>query len=63
MYWAGTHLYKGHYFYFILFNYNLSFNYAFYTLVLNIRAWFNFKSCPIPDGLEGGYPPGIIRHV
>jgi hypothetical protein len=46
-----------------IYYYNFRFNYAFYTLVLNIRAWFNFKSCPIPYGLEGGYPPGIIGHV
>ena len=50
--------------YYCLNYYNFYFNYAFYTLVLNIRAWFNFKSCPIPYGLEGGYPPviGVLMH-
>ena len=46
-----------------LYYYRFRFNYAYYTLVLNIRAQFHFKSCPIPYRLEGGYPPGIISHV
>ena len=62
-YKAGKHQLKGRSLYYNEYYYNLSFNYAFYTLVLNIRAWFNFKSCPIPYGLEGGYPPVIISHV
>ena len=52
----------GHSIYY-LYYYNFSFNYAFYTPGLNIRAQFNFKSCPIPYGLEGGYLPVIIGHV
>ena len=44
--------------------YNFSFNYAFSSPDLNIQAQFNFKSCPIPYGLEGGYPPviGVLMH-
>ena len=40
--------------------YNFCLNHAFYTLVLNIHAWFNFKSCPIPYGLEVGRDNPVI---
>ena len=40
--------------------YNFYFNYAFYTRGLNIQAKFNFKSCPIPYGLEVGRCPPVI---
>ena len=46
--------------YYYLNYYNFRFNHAFYSLVLNIRAQFNSKSCPIPYGLEVGRCPPVI---
>ena len=40
--------------------YSSNFNYAFYTLGLNIWGKFNSKSCPIPYALEVEKCPPVI---
>ena len=59
-YERGFKLLMGRHALYCFYYYTFNFNYAFYTRGLNIQAQFNFKSCPIPYELLGGYTPVII---